>query len=154
VRDGSVVFPCTRDCNPRRRLARSRVFEIASSVECGAACSIGFAQSDDPCAYDARQGGVRLDDAAAACIYESLTARFAVYRGVLPSQRDMTFGWQTTGGFRALLASLTNVSSAVLPQHIEYLPVLQSFAIVDGATLGLSLVHLDTLRVERPWPVY
>ena len=50
--------------------------------------------------------------------------------------------------------ALAAVSIIVSPQHVEYVPELQRIAIVDGAQLGLTLVSLDSLRVEDPWPVY
>jgi hypothetical protein len=107
-----------------------------------------------PGSVDAAGNPQPADTGALSCIHAGPTARFVVYRGLSPSLRGMTFSWQTTGGFRALLSSLAAVSIAVSPTHIEYVPELQRIAIVDGAQLGLSLVSLDTLRVEDPWPVY
>jgi hypothetical protein len=66
----------------------------------------------------------------------------------------MSFSWQVTGGFRPLISSIAAVSVAVMPQHVQYVPELQRIALVDGAQLGLSLISLDSLRVEEPWPVY
>jgi hypothetical protein len=139
-------------------------------------CSVGLAEPGDPCRYDPcdpllnscqRDGALRLpgtknamgenvdaDEKALGCIHSGLTARFVVYRGLSPSVRNMSFTWQTVGGFRTLVTSLEAVSVAVLPQHVEYVPELQRIAIIDGAQLGLSLVSMDTLRVEDPWPVY
>jgi hypothetical protein len=142
-------------------------------------CAVGLAQDGDPCRYDPcdpgdrtlgscrRDGALRLpgtkdasgndlpaDEEALGCIHSGLTARFAVYRGLSPTVRGMQFRWQTVGGFRTLVTSLAAVSAAVLPQHVEYLPELQRIAVVDGAQLGLSLISMDALRVEDPWPVY
>ena len=139
-------------------------------------CGVGAAEPGDPCFYDpcqsvdgacTREGGLELpgpkimggeilpgDADAISCIHSGINSRFAVYRGLSPSVRGMAFTWQTSGGFRLLLASLAAVSIAVVPVHVEYVPELQRIAIVDSAQLGLSLVSLDTLRVEDPWPVY
>jgi hypothetical protein len=158
-----TLFGCVRSCDPRLAYAQSRVFEIASSVPCAGTpgtCAVGLAEPGDPCVYNASRadGSIDLanpdDAAAAACIHSGLTARFALYRGVSPSVRGMRFSWETTGGFRALVSSIASVSPAVLPQHVQYVPELQRIAVVDGAALGLSLISLDSLRVERPWPVY
>ena len=158
-----TLFRCVRGCDPRLEYAQSRVFEIASSAVCAGTpgtCAVGLAEPGDPCVYNASRpnGSIRLaneeDAAAAACIHSGLTARFALYRGISPSVRGMRFSWETTGGFRALVSSIASVSPAVMPQQVQYVPELQRIAIVDGAALGLSLVSLDSLRVERPWPVY
>jgi hypothetical protein len=177
---GVTLFGCVRSCDPRHKYSQSRVFEIASSptVDCASnpvprTCAVGRAEPGDPCVYDPcvegmDESGNRIctrdgsidgfanpdDKPAEACIHSGLTARFALYRGLSPSVRGMRFSWETTGGFRALVSSIASVSPAVLPQHVQYVPELQRIAVVDGASLGLSLISLDSLRVERPWPVY
>ncbi len=159
----SSLYECARDCNPRKRFMHQRVFEVSSNVDCAGdqpSCGVGVAPRDETvCAYDPRDPdfgghGLALDDGASACIFDNLVARFVVYRGLSPSVRGMRFTWQTTGGFGALLASLSSQSSAVLPQHISYVPELQSMAVVDAASLGLSLLSLDGLRINADWPVY
>jgi hypothetical protein len=158
------AYECIRDCNPRTRLLRSRAFEIASTVgDCGGApCGVGVAaEGEAVCRYNPVAGegvtqGVVPGGDGSACIFENLIARFAVYRGRVPSVRGMSFSWQTAGGFLPLVGTLTTTSSAVLPQHITYVPSYQSIALVDGAMLGtgLSLMSLDTLRINTDWPVY
>jgi hypothetical protein len=182
--NGQTHFRCVRDCNPQKKFLNPRVFEVASSEDCTrvvgeARCNVGLAQPGDPCVYDACESGGELvgcrrtdaslrlpgslspsgapqspDEGAISCIYSGISSRFAVYRGITPSERGMAFVWQTTGGFRSLSTSLASVSILVSPQQVDYLPELQRIAIVDGAQLGLSLVSLDSLRVEQPWPVY
>jgi hypothetical protein len=134
---------------------------MASDEEGENRCSVGRQSSAwmDPCAYDpgnVEEGtrGIVLSDAAAGCIVENLTARFAVYRGLAPSQRDMRFRWETTGSFLPLMMSLRARSASVLPQRVQYLPELQSLFVTDAAALGLSLAPLDTLRIDDPWPVF
>ncbi|HEX6274774.1 MAG TPA: hypothetical protein VFZ53_17150, partial [Polyangiaceae bacterium] len=178
--NGETHFRCVRDCNPTKRW-HGRVFEIATDARCDGpagprTCAVGAAQPGDPCVYDACEGdafcrrtdaSLRLpgrpapgepsqpgDTGALACIHSGTTSRFAVYRGLAPTERGMQYTWQTSGGFRALLTSIATVSIIVMPQQVDYVPEIQRIAIVDGAQLGLTLVSLDSLRVEEPWPVY
>ena len=160
-----TTYRCVRDCDPRKRYFKNRAFEVGHSATCGATndCSgleVGAATDlDGPCVYDAKNGdgttrGLNLDDPGAACIFENLTARFGIYRGNNPSVRGMRFSWDTTSGFYPLVASLSVVSSATLPQRVRYVPEYQALGVVDGASLGFSLMSLDTLRIIDPWPVY
>jgi hypothetical protein len=170
---GSTRSPCVRDCDPRKRFFRSRVFEISSSQGCpstadgmtpegGAVCRVGLAGPDDvACVYDQRNESVGPNGAVPQCIFESLTARFALYRGrcsegpdCQPSVRGMVFRWQTSGGFIPLTLSLTSESGAVLPQSLSFLPELDGLAVVDGASLGLSIFSLNTLGIVRPSPFF
>jgi hypothetical protein len=174
--DASDDYRCIRDCDPRKRFFRNRVFEIARIDEChGPAipgkterdCSgvdVGLgSELDGPCRYDPFADpdagtpdtrGLTLADDAKVCIFENLTSRFAVYRGRQPSVRDMTFAWDTAGGFIPLVGSLAALSSGVMPQHLVYVSQYQAIAVVDAANLGLSLMSLDSLRIADPWPVY
>jgi hypothetical protein len=164
---------CIRDCNPQKRWFKNRAFELATTDTCGpdktaAKCrdtGVGPGTPDDgPCRYDPYvpdvdakyTRGITLSEpnGAANCIFENLTSRFAVYRGSLPSVRDMAFVWDQTGGFYPLTGSLTAQSSVVLPQHIAYVPEYESLMVVDGASLGVSLMTLDTLLIQDPWPVF
>jgi len=166
IADPAQSYKCVRDCDPRRQHFRSRVFEIGRSAKCVGAkncdqiAAVGLADTiDGPCSYDptdqtGRTHGVTLDVPASACIFENLTARFAVYRGLQPSVRDMKFTWDTTGGFYPLAAPLSAVSTATLPQTVRYISEYQSIAVIDASSLGVSLLSLDTLRIEDPWPVY
>lgn len=157
------LYECARDCNPKTRLLRSRVFEISSSVDCEAAgCGVGrVTDGSAVCTYDPTVGppgdqGIKLDDKGASCIFENMVGRFAVYRGLWTSQRGMSFTWQTGGGFSPMLGALTAQSVAVSPQSMSYLPEFESIAIVDASTFGtgLSLMSLDTLSINANWPVY
>ena len=89
------------------------------------------------------------DPEQSRCVFENITARFAVYRGAEPSQRDFAFVWQSVGGFTPLFTELATVnSSAVLPQSLEFVPQLNQVAVADGATQGLVLIDLDTVGLE------
>lgn len=165
---------CIRDCRPQKRWFRNRVFELATTDTCGPdhtsdacrATGVGAGTPNDgPCRYDPlvldadgnpTSRGVSLNEphGAAACIFENLTSRFAVYRGQSPSVRDMSFVWDQNGGFYPLTGSLAAQSTVVLPQHLAYVPEYEAIAVVDGATLGLSLMSIDTLLIQDPWPVF
>jgi hypothetical protein len=171
VADPAHGYRCIRDCDPRRQYFRGRAFEIGQTSKCSGsddACGnvwVGAAtDADGPCRYDATDAsatldqngtrGVALTDDARVCIFENLTGRFAVYRGLEPSVRDMTFSWDTTGGYAWLSGSLAAVSSAVLPQRVKYIAEYQALGLIDAASLGVSLMSLDSLRIADPWPVY
>jgi hypothetical protein len=163
---------CVRSCDPLRKWWKGRVFEISSVNEpdhCRGAMDpgdpldlrVGCASAADvACVYDQvpAQGEtssrVKLTDQAAACIFNGLNDRFALYRGRLPSVRDTAFSWQTTGGFTPLVMSLTNLSTVVAPQSIQFLQQPEQMAVVDGASQGLSLFSLDTFSVVKPSPFY
>jgi hypothetical protein len=163
IADPNNGYRCVRDCDRSKQYFRNRVFEIGASCgngPCGDNVDVGGSTPDDgPCVYNpldptGATRGVGLDDGAAVCIFENLTARFSVYRGLQPSVRGMRFSWDTTGGFYPLVGALTAISSATLPQRVRYVPEYQSIAVVDSASLGLSFMSLDTLQVISPWPVY
>jgi hypothetical protein len=159
---------CVRSCNPLRKWDKSRVFEISSQADHCRAQDIegdpleqrvGCAKAGEvACVYDQGEGdagrGVSFADDAARCIFNGLTERFALYRGRVESQRDSVFTWQTSGGFASLIMSLNVVSNAVSPQSLQYLGQVEDLAVVDGASLGLTLFSLDTFSVVKPSPFY
>jgi hypothetical protein len=165
---------CMRSCNPLKKWAKARAFEISSS-----SCRepdpdaepfelrVGCADDDDlACVYDQtvepdpRLGqvgsGVQLGGPGSECIFNGLTERFALYRGRAPSKRDATFTWQTSGGYRPLLMSLASIDSnrRTSPQSLQFLQEPELMAVVDGSGLGLSLFSLDTFTVTKPSPFY
>ncbi len=158
---------CVRSCSPLRKWAKGRVFEISSST-CHAPGEdgidplterVGCARPGEvACVYDQRESSrevgsaVPLDSPAAACIFDGITERFALYRGREPSVRDASFVWQTAGGYSPLVMSLASLSSTVSPQSIQFLPHPEVLAVVDGSSQGLSLFSLDTFGVTEPSP--
>ncbi len=146
----------TASCDRRKRYFHQRAFEICTPDADGTCktgnpnvgCAIGAVNPDsnDP---PVNPGGP-----GSACIFDGLTARFAVYRGDKPSLRDMTFSWQTTGGFTPLSMSLLTQTTAVNPQSISYLPEFGYVAVIDGSTLGLTLFDLNSLGVVLPSPYF
>ncbi len=162
---------CVRSCDPLRKWSKGRVFEISSRNEeghCRAATEpgdpldlrVGCATPEDlACVYDQGTaekplGGVPLGDPAAACVFNGLNDRFALYRGRLKSERDSVFSWQTTGGFAPLVMSLSSLSNVIAPQSIQFLQQPEQMAVVDGASQGLTLFSLDTFGVVKPSPFY
>lgn len=135
--DAGVSYPCAFDCAPSKRYFDGRVFEVHEdrSDVCDMAVVDALADSE--------------------CIYETLTSRFAVYGGTEPSQRDMTFVYEVTGGFAPLTISLTrNDTSIILPQELARVPGYRLLSAVDAQDRGLMLLSLDTLAVVSPSPFY
>ena len=99
-------------------------------------------------------GGVQLGGDGSECIFNGLNDRFALYRGRLASVRDSVFTWRTTGGFAPLMMTLTSASTVVAPQSIQFLQQPEQLAIVDGASLGLSLLSLDSFGFVKPSPFF
>jgi hypothetical protein len=158
---------CQRSCDPLRRWAKGRAFEVSSeSPACHAGLSeeladpltlrVGCAHPGEvACVFDqSAEAGVRVGGRASECIFDGLTERFVIYRGRRQSERGATFTWQTTGGFVPLLMSLLDVSTSAAPQSIRFVPNTELVAVVDGAGLGLSLLNIDLFSVVRPSPFY
>lgn len=163
-----VEQACVRSCDPLKKWAKGRVFEISSRApSCRPAGAegepfdsrVGCAEADEvACVYDQAPPGqsaaVTVGGPASECIFNGLNDRFALYRGRTPSVRDAVFTWQTTGGFSPLLMSLTSVSTVALPQSIQFLQQPEQLAVVDGASLGLSLFSLDSFSIVAPSPFF
>ncbi len=132
-----VTFPCTFDCSAAKKYFESRAFEISEDSRL---CNSVPVVPGQP---------------GSECIFDSLTARFAIYAGREPSQRDMTFYYDLTGGFSALSISLTrNDTSIILPQTLTLVPGVDLLAAVDAQDRGLMLLSLDTLGVASPSPFF
>ena len=147
---------CIRDCTPRRALLRGRAFEIAAEE---------YVPDDDadehppgtcppPPPDEPDTPRLRLAEPVShdsPFVFQYLTMRFAIYQGCEPSERDMTFGFRVSGGFRPLSASLLTVggTTAVSPQSLVYVPQLASLAVADGAQKGLTFVALDRVSVSH-----
>ncbi len=165
---------CVRSCNPLRKWAKGRVFEIASVAEnckeplgdaepdaasfqqrvgCALEGEVACVFDQGP-AGDEEKDGVQPGKRGSECIFNGLTERFALYRGRRESVRDAVFRWQTTGGYSPLVMSLSGISGAVSPQSIQFLRQPEVLAVVDGSSLGLSLFSLDTFEVAKPSPFY
>lgn len=140
---GRDFLECVRDCNPRKTFFESRVFEISRDAAANFCVSAAADAAGSPLA-------VSLDEPAAKCIHSTPTERFAVYRGDAPSFRDMSFSWQTIGGFSTARIDLGVVSSLVSPQAMVGLPEFNWLTVVDASSLGLALLSLDSLSTLTP----
>lgn len=156
------TLACEFDCSPEKRFFKSRVFEVTlSSCNDDAEqpdCSVAVATADDlVCVVDEEAVPLRPDGPGSECIFDTPTARFAIYRGLDPqgSRRDMTFSYDTDGGFATLTLSLHSQAGVhVLPGSIADIPALRQLAIVDPLDQGLTLFSLDTLGFVQPSPYF
>jgi len=137
-------FECVLSTNPGKAFFEGRAFEV---LPFGSAASPGevCVNPVGPVSALSALGGPL--PAESPCVFNGLTARFAVYRGTSPSERDMLFTWRTIGGFSPMFLSFGGLeasSGRVLPVALEHIPGLGELGIVDGSTLGLSLIDLVT----------
>jgi hypothetical protein len=150
---GRSVLECRRDCDPRKRDMRSRIFEIAReqcSPREGLPCQANACVTAPIDGASNAWRAVRQSDAAWACVHQTPTSHFALYQGLVPSRRGMAFSWQVIGGFSPLGVNLGVISSFVSPQAIVPLPDLDRLSVVDASSLGLALISLDGLRPLLP----
>ncbi len=140
---------CEFDCNPRRALLKGRAFEVPDifchSVPDGKG---GETQDCRPIACNETKGA-KITDPSSPCIFNSISARFAVYAGTAPTVRDTNFTWTVTGGFVPLVANIASQTASVLPQSMTFIPQIGQLAVADGASAGLVLISLDTVSVSH-----
>lgn len=146
---------CVNDCNPLRRRLTGRVFEITCSGECETPAGenvpvVGLAQPDRDfaCVVDSVAGGIEPGEPGAECVFQSLTTRFAIYRGRLPSTRNMRFRWQLAGGFQPFLLNLTSIDRISSPRSLFYTRDLDRLFMADGAARGLSFISLRNFSLD------
>ena len=154
------------DSCTRRQLLKNRVLEISSTnwkcdldpSKCTCKlkdqdCSIGPAMprdiacvvsSDDPSSF--YSGASALGQ---GCVLDSIRGRFALYRGINPSVRDMEFRWQVVGGFVPYELNLANrlTGSAIMPQSLIPAPNLNALFVVDGVSGGVFEISLTPFGV-------
>jgi hypothetical protein len=159
------TFACQRSCDPLLSKRNGRIFELSCD---GAGCAnnaeettvIGpsdFAGStaestagaENPalaCVLQAHpDGGIQPGTEAARCIFDGLTARFVIYRGLNPSERGMQFSWTTVGGFRPMAVDLygvNRINPTAMPEKLVYVPQVNRLVIADGDATGLFVVGL------------
>lgn len=143
----STTGRCEVDCNPRRSLLRGRAYE-SPDRECVTTTEGGEAVTSCR-ALACDFGGGKITDATSPCVFDSISARFAIYAGSAPTPRDMNYTWTVTGGFTPLVANMMTQTTSVLPQSMVFIPQLGQLAIADGAAAGLTLISLDTVAVSR-----
>lgn len=147
---------CVRDCSPLVQRQQSRVFELSCSEDCPVdeqgRPPIGYARADEDfaCVVSNVDGGIAPGEPGAECVFQSLTTRFAMYRGQRPSTRDMRFRWQLTDGFNPFAIPLTSAERSTersTPRSLLLLPETSRFVISDGSLRGLILVSARNTRV-------
>lgn len=130
---------CVSDCNPMTALQRGRVFEVSCDAGCSGA---GPAQDTDfVCRVGDTSGGIDPGEPGSECVFQSLTTRFAIYRGQRQSRRDMRFRWQLADGFSPFVIGLTSVDRArSTPQSFVPWPENSQLILSDGSARGLTFV--------------
>lgn len=137
---------CVADCNPMASRQRGRAYEIACSRDCPTPLgrpAIGYAVpgEDFACVVDSTENGIDPGEPGSECIFQSLTTRFALYRGQLRSTRDMRFRWQLTDGFSPLVIALTSVDRPrSTPVSLFPWPESSQLILSDGSARGLTFV--------------
>jgi hypothetical protein len=150
--EGKDYIECEFDCDPKKQYFESRVFEIFPPVLEGEKNPElrTYCRASAPTGVQLDPTKPMYDELASKCVHRTPTERFAVYRGAAKSERDMTFSWQTIGGFATLRIDLGAVSAAVSPQNLVPLPGFNWLSVVDASSLGLALLSLDTLTPLTP----
>lgn len=139
---------CVQDCNPLSSLVSGRAFEISCGEECTTDAlnrpPIGRAVpgEDFACVVpDGAQGGISPGEPGAECVFQNLTSRFAIYRGLSPSLRDMRFRWQFGEGYGPLGVSLISTERRdSTPRTMSLVPRVNQFVITDGSARGLTFL--------------
>ncbi|MGC4066527.1 MAG: hypothetical protein QM784_18210 [Polyangiaceae bacterium] len=161
---------CMKDCSPRRSRLKSRVFEISSTAsECvesveGQArpdCFIGPTSrslAGEVCSVNRAKGAIEPSELSkllpAGCVFDSLKGRFAIYRGLQASVRDMKFSWTVNGGFTGLGASLVSSVSGRSVGAVDMIHAepLDAMIVVDGVSGGVSVLGLGNFAtVGNPY---
>jgi hypothetical protein len=146
---------CIQDCNPLSQKLQSRVFEISCSSGCADAAgdtlpAVGLARAgeDIACVVDDVSGGIEPGEPGAQCVFQSLTTRFAIYRGRSPSQRNMRFRWQVVGGFDPFLLNLSSLDRTSSPRSLTYVRDVDRVFLADGTARGLSFLSLRSFQLQ------
>ncbi len=129
---------CVLSCSDRERLLESRVFPSPRPTS-----PTGFVAVDrnSPLAF--------RNPFFSFVAYEAASGAVGAGQSTAPG-RDMTFRFQTRGGYSSLIYNLAAQSSAVSPRSLQYIESLGELAVVDGSAQGLVLIDLSTLTLGRP----
>lgn len=163
---------CVRDrCDPLKSRLESRVFEVSCADPAGCNLdaqgnpSIGAALPGEvgcilPAGFNGpvqpTLGRPGTPTALDRCIFDGLTARFVIYRGVsappaageiatTSSERDMVFVWQVRGAFTPWTISLGVSDANTSPQSIQFSPYAGELVLTDAADQGLVVMSLSNL---------
>lgn len=157
--DSAENSPCIRDTSPLRAHLNGRAFEL-SSTQCDQldseqpnACGVGPRTVEDyVCFYNAsgEEGlgvPVEVGGPGDECIFNNLNTRFALYRGLEPSLRGMSFGFETIGGFRSMSISTSYVQTVALPVSLAPVPEFNAMGVVDSQNQGFLMIDLPNSSV-------
>ena len=153
---------CVNDCNPLTQRLNSRVFELSCSSNCPIdplddlhRPAVGLAGPGDfVCVVDDTTGGIEPNEPGSQCVYQSITTRFAIYRGRSETKRDTRFRWLLSDGFGSLAISLTTADRNVsTPRSLLALPEIGQLLVTDGTALGLTTVAISSLNLTVT-PIY
>lgn len=143
---------CVNDCSPLFSRQNGRAYEISCGEDCPTDAtgrpSIGYAVSgeDVACIVNDTRGGIDPGEPGAQCVFQSLTTRFAIYRGQQASVRDMRFTWQLSDGFSPLIMNMTSVDRPrSTPHSLQFIPENGQLIIPDGSVRGLSFMSSRSL---------
>lgn len=152
---------CVRDCSPLVQRQQGRAFEISCSEDCPTdergRPPIGYARpgEDFACVVDSVAGGIEPGEPGAECVFQSITTRFAMYRGLRSSsgapasRRDMRFRWRFSDGFTPLAIQLTSVDRRLsTPRSLHLLPDINQLIVSDGSARGISLISARDTRLS------
>lgn len=148
LQSGATEYRCVRDPNPWRSRLDGRAFEVScADSDDGQSCAaagVGVDPTATACVSALTESyrcgpeepaQLACEPPAAfagspACVFQSLTTRFAVYRGDTPSQRDMRFSWTMTGAFDPMTVPL-----GVPPSYSQNVPAAIAYAQKAGLLL-------------------
>ncbi|HTV19888.1 MAG TPA: hypothetical protein VMG12_14485 [Polyangiaceae bacterium] len=138
---------CVADCNPMAAYQRGRTYEISCNDDCppnaqgNATVGAAVPDQDFVCRVSDTANGIDPGEPGSECVFQSLTTRFAIYRGQQPSKRDMRFRWQFGDGFSPLVIGLTSADrTRSTPQSIVPWPENSQLILSDGSARGLTFV--------------
>lgn len=124
---------CRRGDDPTLDRHAFRAFEVSCS---GDTCDGVGAPSEGVvpvCVLDSTSDG-SLSAVPDPCIFNGLSAQFAVYRGEQPSVRDMEFSWVMSGGFSPFVIPMTSFGQGKKsnPNRLHFVPQVGRLIITDG----------------------
>jgi hypothetical protein len=81
--------------------------------------------------------------------FRNAVMQFVIWRGGVPTERNMSFSFTETGGFSPFMVNLAAVTSYIQPQSMDLVPRTSELAIVDGSAQGLVLIDIGAASISR-----
>lgn len=129
---------CVQSCDPRDALRNARALEVPRPP---AGVSVEV-----------------MPERTSALAFRNPMFAFVAWAGAAPTapdvtttKRDYVFRFTTRGQVQPLSIVLAKDTTAVSPQSMRFVDSLQQLAIVDGASLGLILIDLNTVTTSRTY---